>query len=263
MFKYKINILVFVFLLVLGWGGASFAQNYPIQITTQLAPPFSGFIPDYSTPGNQNLKLLVVFTDFTKPSYNIKLKLQITGQGITIQSKSYYYSGPTTLQPGIPIEISGSDLSGLLNSANLDFSGINAQQYQTNALPEGYYNICFTAYDYNNLTPIQVSNQSCAFGWMVLSDPPFLNLPFCESTVSVNTPQNMMFQWTAMNMNSPNSANTTLYDFELYEVRPGSQSPGNIIQTLPPIYQATTPFTFLNYGITEPQLYYGMQYVWR
>lgn len=262
--KYKINLIVFVVLLVLGWGGtSSFAQNYPIQITTQLAPPFSGFIPDYSTPGNQNLKLLVVFTDFTKPSYNIKLQLKITGQGITIQSKSYYYSGPITLQPGTPIEISGSDLSGLLNSANMDFSGINAQQYQTNSLPEGYYNICFTAYDYNNLTPIQVSNQSCAFGWMVLSDPPFLNLPFCESTVNVNTPQNMMFQWTPMNMNSPNSANSTLYDFELYEVRPGSQSPGNIIQTLPPIYQTTTPFTFLNYGITEPQLYYGMQYVWR
>ncbi|MDP1747306.1 MAG: fibronectin type III domain-containing protein [Bacteroidota bacterium] len=261
--KHKINLIVFAFLLALGFAETTFAQNYPIQITTQLAPPFSGFIPDYSTPGNQNLKLLVVFTDFTKPSYNIKLKLQITGQGITIQSKSYYYSGPITLQPGTPIEISGSDLSGLLNSANLDFSGINAQQYQTNALPEGYYNLCFTAYDFNNLTPIQVSNQSCAFGWMVLSDPPFLNLPFCESTISVNSPQNMMFQWTAMNMNSPNSANNTLYDFELYEVRPGSQSPGNIIQTLPPIYQTTTPFTFLNYGITEPQLYYGMQYVWR
>jgi hypothetical protein len=247
-----------------GWGGASsFAQNYPIQITTQLVQPFSGFIPDYSTPGNQNLKLLVVFTDFTKPSYNIKLKLQITGQGITIQSKSYYYSGLITLQPGTPIEISGSDLSGLLNSANLDFSGITPQKYQTNSLPEGYYNICFTAYDYNNPIPIQVSNQSCAFGWMVLSDPPYLNLPICGSTTTVNTPQNMMFQWTAMNMNSPNSANTTLYDFDLYEVRPSTQSPGNIIQTLPPIYQVTTPFTFVNYGITEPQLYYGMQYVWR
>ncbi|MGB3947425.1 MAG: hypothetical protein WBM13_05555, partial [Bacteroidia bacterium] len=88
MFKHKLNLVVFVIWLlsslpiIEGLGGACFAQNYPVQITTQLASPFSGFIPDYSTPGNQNLKLLVVFTDFTKPVYNIKLKIQITGQGI-------------------------------------------------------------------------------------------------------------------------------------------------------------------------------------
>ena len=245
-----------------GRGGA-FAQNYPVQITTQIAPPFSSFIPDYSTPGNQNLKLLVLFTDFTKPSYNIKLKIQISGQGINIQSKSYYYSQAITLQPGIPQEISGSDLSGLLNANNLDISGITTQHYQTQTLPEGYYNICVTAFDYNNPIPIQVSNQSCALGWMVLSDPPFTNLPLCGSTIPAISPQNVMFQWTPMNMGSPNSFNNTLYDFELYEIRPGTQNPGNIIQTLPPIYQATTTFTFINYGITEPQLYYGMQYVWR
>jgi|GEM_PF-1783557 len=252
-----------MFLLPFGEAGRGFAQNYPIQITAQLATPFSGFIPDYSTPGNENLKLLVFFTDFTKPSYNIKLKLKITGQGITIQSKNYYYYGPVSVQPGIPLEIGGSDLAGLLNPSNLDFSGITAQHYQNNTLPEGYYNICFTAYDYNNPVPIQVSNQSCAFGCMVLSDPPFLNLPQCESTAAVATPQNLMFQWTAMNLSSPNSFNNTLYDFELYEMHPSTQSPGNVIQTLPPIYQTTTSFTFVNYGITEPQLYVGTKYVWR
>lgn len=267
--KFKIKLIVFAIWLIgslpfgEGWGGACFAQNYPIQITAQLATPFSGFIPDYSTPGNENLKLLVLFTDFTKPSYNIKLKLKITGQGITIQSKNYYYYGPVSVQPGIPLEISGSELAGLLNASNLDFSGITPQHYQNNTLPEGYYNICFTAYDYNNPVPIQVSNQSCAFGWMVLSDPPFLNLPQCESSTAITTPQNMMFQWTSMNLSSPNSFNNTLYDFELYEIHPSTQSPGNIIQTLPPIYQTTTSFTFVNYGITEPQLYVGSKYVWR
>lgn len=266
--RYILNLFVFAIWLVSslplgeGWGGVR-AQNYPVQLTTQIAPPFSGYIPDYSTAGNQNLKVLVLFTDFTKPSYNIKLKIQISGQGINIQSKSYYYSEPFTLQPGIPVEISGSDLAGLLNAGNLDISGISPQHYQTKVLPEGFYNICVTAFDYANPIPIQVSNQSCALGWMVLSDPPFLNLPQCESTVTAATPQNVMFQWTPMNMSSPNSFNNTLYDFELYEIRPGSQNPGNIIQTLPPIYQTTTTFTFVNYGITEPQLYYGMQYVWR
>lgn len=260
----RIFILLFFFSSFLWSGGEAFSQNYPVQITSQLQPPFSGYIPDYATAGNQNLKLLVLFTDFTKPTYNIKLKIKISGQNINIQSKNYYYAGPFTVQPGIPIELSGSDLAGLLNTNNLDFSGISLQQYnQQKVVPEGFYNICFTAYDYNNPTPIQVSNESCAFGWMILSDPPFLNLPMCGSTTTTITPQNVIFQWTPMNLTSPNSANNTVYDFELFEIIPGTQSAGNILQTLPPIYSTTTPLTFINYGMTEPVLNIGMQYVWR
>lgn len=258
-----IKKLVFViFCLCVGF--SSEAQIYPVQVTTQLAPPFSGYIGDYSTPGNQNLKLLVLFSDFTKPTYSIKLKMKISGQGITLQSKSYFYSQAFSVQPGIPFEISGSDLAELLNTNNLDFSGISVQQYEEKkALPEGFYNICFIAYDNNNPTQIQVSNESCAAGWMVLSDPPFLNLPLCGSTIKTIDPQNIFFQWTPMNLTSPNSVNSTVYDFELYEIKPGTQSPGNIIQTLPPIYKITTPLTFVNYGMTEPQLYPSMEYVWR
>lgn len=243
---------------------STLSQNYPVQVTTQLTPPFSGYISDYSTPGNQNLKLLVLFSDFTKPAYSIKLKIKISGQGITMQSKNYFYSPAFSLQPGVPLEISGSDLAELLNTKNLDFSGISASEYEERKiLPEGFYNICFIAYDHNNPQQIQVSNESCTAGWMVLSDPPFLNLPLCGSTVKVIDPQNVLFQWTPMNLASPNSANSTVYDFELYEVKPSNQSPGNIIQTLPPIYKITTPLTFVNYGLTEPQLYANTEYVWR
>ncbi len=256
--------LMLFFLLLLCMGRNGYAQIYPVQLTTQLAPPFSGYIGDYSTPGNQNLKLLVLFSDFTKPTYSIKLKMKISGQGITLQSKSYFYSQAFSVQPGIPFEVSGSDLAELLNTNNLDFSGISIQQYEEKkALPEGFYNICFIAYDNNNPTQIQVSNESCAAGWMVLSDPPFLNLPMCGSVIKIIDPQNIFFQWTPMNLSSPNSAMNTLYDFELYEVKPAAQSPGNIIQTLPPIYKITTPLTSINYGMTEPQLYPAMEYVWR
>ncbi|HET6224782.1 MAG TPA: fibronectin type III domain-containing protein [Bacteroidia bacterium] len=256
------RILLFILLSCCIENG--YAQIYPVQVTAQLAPPFSGYISDYTTPGNQNLKLLVLFSDFTKPTYSIKLKIKISGQGITIQSKNTFYSQAFSVQPGIPLEISGSDLTELLNTNNLDFSGISIKQYEEKkTLPEGFYNICFTAYDNNNPTQIQVSNESCAAGWMVLSDPPFLNMPMCGSTVKIIDPQNVFFQWTPMNMSSPNSAMNTVYDFELYEVKPAAQSPGNIIQTLPPIYKIETPLTVLNYGMTEPQLYPGMEYVWR
>src|SRR3954465_3982664 len=191
-----IRSVVLLIFLLLGLGKVAHAQIYPVQVTTQLAPPFSGYIGDYSTAGNQNLKLFVLFSDFTKPAYSIKLKIKISGQGITLQSKSYFYSQAFSVQPGVPLEISGSDLAELLSTNNLDFSGISLKQYEEKkTLPEGFYNICFVAYDNNNPTQIQVSNESCTAGWMVLSDPPFLNLPMCGSTIKTLDPQNVFFQW--------------------------------------------------------------------
>lgn len=227
-------------------------------------PPFGGYLSDYATPGNENLKALIYLTDFSNPVYDIKLKVKIEGQGITIQSKPFYYSNAFSLMPGQPLQLSGSDLSGLLNSNNLDFSGISKSQYELRkVLPEGFYKICFTAYDNNNPVQIKVSNESCAMGWMVLSDPPFLNTPVCNSTVTITNPQNIMFSWTPMNMSSPNSAANTEYEFSLYEVRPDGQNPNNIIQTLPPVFTTTVTTPFFNYGITETPLIAGMQYVWR
>lgn len=257
----NIIVLVLVFVLKLH---ITLAQNYPVQVTTILSPPFSGYMPDYGSLGNQSLRLLVQFNDFTKPSYTIKLKFKLTGQTINLESKSYYYEGPFTLVPGVPLEISGADIAGLLNSNNLDFTGLSKQQYETSkVLPEGLYTLCFTAYDFNNPSEIQVSNQSCFSAWMMLNDPPYLNIPFCGNVQPVTTPQNIIFQWTSMNLVSPNSANNTAYEFSLYEIIPKGADPNNILQTLPPIYQTTTNITTLNYGLTEPVLNLGMDYVWR
>jgi len=263
-YTYILFSLLYSPLLWRGAGGEAFAQSYPVHITTQLVAPFSGYLPDYANAGEEKLKILVLFTDFTKPSYNIKLKISIQGQGVSIQSQGHYFSDPFNIQPGVPLEISGSELSGLLNSQNLDFNGINKAQYeQRKVLPEGFYTFCITAYDNNNPIPIQVSNTSCAQGWMILSDPPFLNLPICSSTVTTTNPQQQTFSFTQMNMGSPNSAANTEYVFELWEIRPQGAIPNNIVQTVPPIYSYTTNLTSINYGITEPPLLKGMQYVWR
>ncbi len=252
-----------IFILVLCFNFLR-SQNYPVHLTTIITPPFSGYLSDYTSVGNQNLKLIVLFNDFTKPSYNIKLKFKLAGQNINIESKNFYYEGPYTLIPGVPLEINGSDIAGLLNSNNLDFSGLSKQQYETGKiLPEGLYTLTFTAFDFNNPTAIQVSNQSSFSAWMMLNDPPYLNMPFCGSVQNVINPQNIIFQWTSMNLTSPNSVNSTEYEFSLYEVRPKGANPNNILQTLPPIYQTTTNITTLNYGITEPVLNLGMDYVWR
>ncbi len=248
-----------------GWGGAFAQQNYPIQLNVQLIPPYSGYLPDYATAGNEKLKVILLQKDLTQPMYNVRLAMKLEGNGYTISTKPFFKGQPISLQAGVPLEISGSDIYDFLNSVNLDFSGLNKNTYeQGQALPEGYYSICFTAYDYNSPTPTQVSNQSCAQAWMTLSDPPFLYMPICGSTVQTNTPQNVVFGWSPMNTGSPNSANQTEYIFELWETRPNNNAnPNNIVLSAPPVQTYTTDFTTYNYGMTETQLIAGMQYIWR
>ncbi len=240
------------------------AQSYPVQLNLQLLPPFSGYLPDYGAPGNDNFRVLVLFTDFSYASYDLKLKIRIEGQGITLQSQSWYFAGPFTVTPGVPQLLSGSDLSGLVNGNHLDFSGITRAQYdQRKVLPEGFYTITVTAYDYANPLPVQVSNEAVTQAWMVINDPPYLNLPACNSTVQPLTPQQVTFSWTAMNLASPSSAPGSEYTFELWEIFPANQSPGNIIASTAPIFSVTTSQTMFNYGIAEPPLVVGREYVWR
>ena len=249
------------------WRGADIiAQTYPVQLSTNLIPPYSGYLPDYADPSSEKLKVILQFNDFTVAQYNVRLKFEIKGSGFTLTTKQLYNPPPLQIEPGVPFLLSGADLAPYLNSSNLDFVGINQSQYeQRMALPEGYYTICVKAYDYyNNGGTVQVSNEACAQAWFTLSDPPFLNLPFCNASVTPQTPQNILFQWTPMNMGSPNSAFNTEYDFELWECRPDTNAiPNQIVLSTAPIFSITTQQTVLNYGIVEPALNLYMKYVWR
>ncbi len=259
----RIKNILLVFLLA--FCEVSYSQIYPVQLSAQLIPPYSGYLPDYADPSSEKLKIILQFNDFTTPQYNIRLKLEIKGNGFTLVTKQLFNPPPINLQSGVPLLLSGADLAPYLNSNNLDFIGINQSQYeQRMALPEGYYSVCVKAYDYYNPGNIQVSNESCSQAWFTLSDPPFLNLPQCGKNVTPQTPQNILFQWTPMHMSSPNSAANTEYEFALWEVRPDSSAnPNQVVLSTAPIFSTTTNLTLLNYGIAEPPLNIYMKYVWR
>lgn len=256
--------IIFVFVL-LTLTKLSFSQIYPVQLSAQLIPPYSGYLPDYADPSSEKLKVILQFNDLTTPQYNIRLRIEIKGNGFTLVTKQLFNPPPLTLQTGVPLLLSGADLAPYLNSNNLDFIGINQAQYeQRMALPEGYYSICVKAYDYYNPGNIQVSNEFCSQAWFMLSDPPFLNLPQCGKNIIPQNPQNILFQWTPMHMSSPNSAANTEYEFALWEVRPDSSAnPNQVVLSTAPIFSTTTNLTLFNYGIAEPPLNLYMKYVWR
>ncbi|MBA3665021.1 MAG: fibronectin type III domain-containing protein [Bacteroidetes bacterium] len=220
---------------------------------------------DYADPASEKLKVILKLNDFSVAQVNVKLRFEIKGNGFTLSTKTFYNPGAVTLIPGQPFLLSGAELAPYLNSSNLDFMGINQGQYeQQKVLPEGYYSICVTAFDYYNSTPVQLSNEACSQAWFTLSDPPYLNMPLCNSVLTPLYPQNIVFQWAAMNLGSPNSALNTEYDFALWESRPDSNAiPNQVVLSTAPIFSTSTQQTFFNYGITEPALNLYMKYVWR
>ena len=79
--KRILTLILFMFTCV------TYAQViYPSNITTTLTPPYSIYLDEYSNPLTPKIKANIVFTDFTEASWDVYLKLKITGSNFTIKS---------------------------------------------------------------------------------------------------------------------------------------------------------------------------------
>jgi Fibronectin type III domain len=257
------NVCSFLLLLFIGVGKLN-AQIYPVQVTTQLVPPYSVYLTDYATPGNDRLKLVMIQKDISRPSYQVILSVSIELNGKTImKAAGSFRPRAIFLEPGVPTVVSSIDLQPYLDARNLDFIGYNREEYErTKALPEGSYSICITASDFRRPEVI-VSNIGCAFYWLSKNEPPLLNLPSCASDIPSQNLQQIVFSWLPRNTTSPNSALDTEYEFSLYEIRPADRNPNDVVLSSPPVFQSVTSATQLVYGPSEPLLLKEMSYAWR
>ena len=235
------------------------AQVFPVQATTQLRPPYSLFLSDYAAPGSERLALNVFLVDAGRPELNVRFRLRIEGQGIRIETKPEFLPPPTSLTGGVPLQLISADLAPYFESRNLNFTGISQREYeQRGALPEGLYQFCFEVLEYNR--GVKISNTSCAAAWLILNDPPIVNLPRDGEKVRIQEPQQVIFQWTPRHTGSPNSAFSTEYDFKMVEIWPPTRNPNDAILTSPPVFETTTNATTLIYGPAETPLEPGRRY---
>ena len=255
---------LFIFLLFLLSFGQSFAQNYPLQATVQLIPPYSVYLSDYGS--NEKLRLILLQKDLTKPAYQIRLRLSVSLNGkVILQTSQSFSPPPLTLDPGIPVQLSGADLMPYLESRNLDFIAYDRNQYErTRALPEGAYTISMTAYDFHRPS-VQVSNEGAAFYFLSKSEPPLLNTPACGSLLPASTAffKPIVFSWLPRNTASVNSALNTEYEFVLYQVLPWGRNPNDVVLTSEPIFKTRTQLPQYIYSLSDPALIDSSQYVWR
>ncbi len=178
MLKTVSKFIQLFFLLFLGVGAFHvYGQVYPVQVTTQIVPPYTPYLSDYTAPGSQRMMMNFVLRDPTLPEYRCKLRITIEGVGITIRTKASYVPEALVLPGGgVPTLLYGEDLLEYFKPDNLDFAGITRNQYEKGAkLPEGIYRFTVEVLDYNRNTV--VSNKGTATAWVILNDPPLLNLP--------------------------------------------------------------------------------------
>lgn len=256
-----IKRLLLLFLTVVFLGEAR-AQLFPAQATTQLTPPYSLFLADYVAPGSERLALNVFLRDVSRPDINVRFRLRIIGQGISIETKPEFIPAPVSLQGGVPLRLIGIDLAEYFEPRNLNFSGISQREYeQRGGLPEGLYQFSFEVLEYNR--GVKISNTSNASAWLILNDPPIVNLPRDNDRIRPQDPQQVIFQWTPRHTGSPNAAFTTEYEFKLVELWPATRNPNDAILTSPPIFETTTRSTTLVYGPAETPLELGRRYAFQ
>jgi hypothetical protein len=240
----------------------SVGQVFPVQSTVQLTPPYSLYLSDYVAPGSERMRMTAFLVDATRPELNVRFRVRIEGNGIKIETKPEFLPPPVTLLGGVPLQMVSSDMAAYFDPRNLNFSGITQREYeQRGSLPEGLYQFCLEVLEYNR--GAKISNTGCATAWLVLNDPPFVNLPRDNDKVRAQDPQQVVFQWTPRHRGSPNSAFNTEYDFKLVEVWPATRNPNDAILTSPVIFQTTTQETTLIYGPTETPLEMGRRYAFQ
>jgi len=238
------------------------AQVYPVQGTATLIPPYALRLSDYTTSTADRFVLNVLLADVSKADLHVRFRISITGQNVKLETKPEYIGSMITMQGGVPLRLTNMELAEYFDPNHLNFSGISKSDFlKTGILPEGFYQFCFEVYEYNR--GVKISNTICAPAWLILNDPPLINLPLIGTKLKPLSPQNVMMQWTPRHTGSPNAAFTTEYEVKVVEVWPANRNPNDAILTQPAIYETTTNSTSLVYGPDATQLEPGRRYAFR
>jgi hypothetical protein len=74
-------------------------QVYPVHVTTQLLPPYSVYLADYAAPGCEQLRVVLLQRDLTRPAYQTFLRMSIEWNGREIiRSMPSYRPSPLTTE---------------------------------------------------------------------------------------------------------------------------------------------------------------------
>ena len=244
---------IFLFLLTT-W--QLIAQTYPVKVVPMLTPPYSSKIADYANPMANRVQLQLITTDLSVQNRSVQLYVEIKGNGLTAASAPVLSGvSPLRINGGEILRLTNAELASYFQLRNLQ--GITSQQY-TSALPDGMYSFCFRVKDV--LSGRWLSQSHCAIAYLMLNDPPILNIPTDNEQVAVTDFQNIIFSWTPRQINATNIT----YSFELREILDPTLDPRFAFEVSRRILKEDDlRMTTFVYDVSKPNLIPGRRYAWR
>src|SRR5690606_40777862 len=118
------------------------------------------------------------------------------------------------------------------------YAGISREDVaRGNGLPEGNYQLCLQALDYNSGEPRSPGSPlGCAIFDLRQFEPPFIIQPACNTTVNTTQPQNILFTWSI-----PAGARPDLVEYvlKIVEMYPQNMDPNQAMQAanIPPLFE--------------------------
>lgn len=250
------RILIALFLILLLAAKEGQAQFFPVQATFYAKPPYPVLLSDYANPQGKSLTLKVLLRDLTLGPTQVYFRFRVASNRVNYIN--LLRVGPVfTLTPGVTSTFTQADFGTYFTANQLNVSPF----VYAVPLPEGIYTFSVEIMDALTNKALSKVEQSPPM-WLVVNDPPILNLPLNNSNVKTQNPQNLIFQWTPRHR----QASTVEYEFALTELLVPDNFTGNlqnIFLSQPAYYQTTVSTTSFLYGPTLPPLIAGRLYGFR
>lgn len=229
-----------------------------VLVKVIVMPPYSSHISDFVSHPE---RVSVTLQNQGNTPLNIQLNGSIKGDNGVLLSvnKNYKSSSPIHLAPLETRNLSGNAINALFDYNQLVFNGITKAELMTSGnLPEGNYQICAQAYDYNTNAPLSEDECSNVFPLSSLEAPYIIKPADGDNIVPVGAVQNFVITWSTPAGAPP----STQYSVRIVEIL-DNRSPENAIQsaTQPPFFQQTVVGSpVLIYGPAQPALTPGRHY---
>ncbi len=244
----------------------SMSQPYPVTVNVTVTPPYTSSISDYMNIPNK-IMITLTHTAIDYPEIDLYLKISIRGDnGVSaVSDPNYKPVNPFNLQPGSTRIVNTDNISDAFNLKHIVIEGITIADLVTGAgLPEGAYQICVTAYDFNTGQALSLEEpMGCSTFFMVTNlDPPVFNNFYCGDTYTSLGPQAVGVSWLQPSAVIPNAT----YHFEIVEIPENVEIDPNeafLTAKYPVLYEEELSQTMLSLTVDKVSLNPGYTYVMR
>ncbi|MGI6370834.1 MAG: hypothetical protein GX372_00750 [Ignavibacteria bacterium] len=255
-----LHVLFFVLLINI----PAISQEYPIEVTLQIPPPYSPYIVDYlnGTPNS-----VAIIRNISNSEQKIKFVGTITGDnGIKIQTNENYSPlQPLVLNPMETKVLNSATFKNYYKADNFDVSGFDKNEIiRLGTLPEGNYDICFKALDYSSGQQLSQSEpMGCINIPVEYADVPQLVMPRDLDTLySIQMAQPpTVFTWIAPTSLSMGNFE---YNLQLLEMPDATADPNTVMGAATQflIDRKTNATSYITTP-SDPKFIPGKMYAWR